>query len=292
MRVMVIIKASPSSERGDLPSTELLAAMGAYNEQLAQAGIMLDGAGLKPSSQGVRVQFSGTQRMVVDGPFAETKELIAGFWMWKVKSMDEAIEWVRKCPNPMLEDSEIEIRPLFEMEDFGAEFTPELREQELVIVATTLGLDAPSFHDGPPRLLAGLNATYDMQTRIAIPQQWEQFVSQAAPLADLHGVDCYGVCWNGQSDCRFDYMTAVEVAETQSLPAGFTTLSLPARRYIVFPHRGHVSKIPELVDKIWTQWAPKTGLKFKHDPWFERYSVEFNPTTGLGGMELWIPVEL
>jgi len=130
MRVMVIVKASPESEAGQLPSEQLLADMGRYNEELVKAGVMLAGEGLHPSSKGVRVQFSGDRRTVVDGPFSETKELIAGFWLWQVRSMEEAIEWVRRCPNPQLSDSEIEIRPVFEADDFGADFTPELREQE------------------------------------------------------------------------------------------------------------------------------------------------------------------
>ena len=130
MRVMVIVKASPESEAGQMPSEQLLADMGRYNEELVKAGVMLAGEGLHPSSKGVRVQFSGNRRTVVDGPFSETKELIAGFWLWQVRSMEEAIEWVRRCPNPHASDSEIEIRPVFEADDFGAEFTPELREQE------------------------------------------------------------------------------------------------------------------------------------------------------------------
>ncbi|PAJ76632.1 YciI family protein [Burkholderia ubonensis] len=130
MRVMVIVKATKESEAGEMPDTELLAAMGRYNEELVKAGVMLAGEGLHPSSRGKRVRFSGPGRSVIDGPFAETKELIAGFWMWQVKSMDEAVEWVKRCPNPMKTDSEIEIRPVFEAEDFGAEFTPELQEQE------------------------------------------------------------------------------------------------------------------------------------------------------------------
>ncbi len=130
MRVMVIVKASKSSEAGTLPSEKLLADMGKYNEELVKAGVMLAGEGLHPSSKGKRVTFSGNKRTVVDGPFAETKELIAGFWLWQVKSMDEAIEWVRRCPNPMPEESTIEIRPVFEADDFGKEFTPELRAQE------------------------------------------------------------------------------------------------------------------------------------------------------------------
>jgi hypothetical protein len=127
---MVIVKATKESETGALPSTELLAAMGKFNEELVNAGIMLSGDGLKPSSQGARVRFSGPDRLVIDGPFAETNELIAGFWMWNVQSMDEAIAWVKRCPNPMSGDSEIEIRPVFEAADFGESFTPELREQE------------------------------------------------------------------------------------------------------------------------------------------------------------------
>lgn len=130
MRVMVMVKASKESEAGELPSKQLLAEMGKFNEELVNAGIMLAGEGLKASSEGKRVQFSGSSRRVIDGPFAETKELVAGFWIWQVKSMDEAVEWVRRCPNPMSGPSEIEIRPVFEAEDFGEEFTPELREQE------------------------------------------------------------------------------------------------------------------------------------------------------------------
>ena len=130
MRVMVMIKADENSEAGVMPSEELLTAMGKFNEELVNAGIMLAGEGLHPSAKGARVRFSGSERTVIDGPFAETKELIAGYWLWQVQSLDEAIEWVKRCPNPMEGESEIEIRPVFEAEDFGAEFTPELREQE------------------------------------------------------------------------------------------------------------------------------------------------------------------
>ncbi|WP_223480944.1 MULTISPECIES: YciI family protein [unclassified Pseudomonas] len=131
MRFMIIVKASPDSEAGVMPSEELLTAMGNYNEELIKAGIMLAGEGLHPSSKGARVRFSGDKRTVIDGPFIETKELIAGYWLWQVKSKEEAIEWVKRCPNPMPgTEAEIEIRQVFEAEDFGAEFTPELREQE------------------------------------------------------------------------------------------------------------------------------------------------------------------
>jgi hypothetical protein len=130
MRFMIIVKATKDSEAGVMPSEQLLTEMGKFNEELVNAGVMLAGDGLQPSSKGARVRFSGSTRTVTDGPFAETKELIAGYWLWQVKSKEEAIEWVKRCPNPMPGESEIEIRQVFEAEDFGAEFTPELREQE------------------------------------------------------------------------------------------------------------------------------------------------------------------
>ena len=130
MRFMVIVKATKDSEAGALPDQKILAEMGRFNEELVKAGIMLAGEGLQPTSKGARVKFSGSKRTVIDGPFTESKELIAGFWLWEVKSLDEAIEWVKRCPNPHPGESEIEIRQVFEAADFGAEFTPELREQE------------------------------------------------------------------------------------------------------------------------------------------------------------------
>jgi hypothetical protein len=130
MRVMVIVKATKDSEAGVMPSEKMLTEMCKFNEELVKAGVMLAGDGLHPSSKGARVRFSGTKRTVIDGPFAETKELIAGYWIWQVKSMDEAIAWVKRCPNPMLEDSEIEIRPAFEVEDFAETMTPELRAHD------------------------------------------------------------------------------------------------------------------------------------------------------------------
>ena len=143
MRFMIIVKASKDSEAGKMPSQELLAAMGRYNEELVKAGIMLAGEGLHPSSKGARVRFAGDRRIVTDGPFTETKELIAGFWLWQVKSKEEAIDWVKRCPNPMPgTEAEIEIRQVFDAEDFGAEFTPELREQEERLRAQTTKLQA------------------------------------------------------------------------------------------------------------------------------------------------------
>jgi hypothetical protein len=141
MRFMVIVKATKDSEAGVMPDEKLLTAMGKFNEELVNAGVMLAGEGLQPSSKGARVKFSGDKRTVVDGPFAETKELIAGFWLWQVKSKDEAIEWLKRCPNPFDGESEIEIRQVFEAEDFGAEFTPELREQEERLRATVAQKD-------------------------------------------------------------------------------------------------------------------------------------------------------
>src|SRR5437879_9301828 len=129
MRFMILVKADKNSEAGVLPDEKLLTEMGKFNEELVKAGVMLAGEGLQPSSKGARVRFSGSKRTVIDGPFAETKELIAGFWLWQVKSKEEAIEWVKRCPNPVSGESEIEIRQVFEAEDFGAEFTPELRQR-------------------------------------------------------------------------------------------------------------------------------------------------------------------
>ena len=130
MRVMVMVKATKASETGAMPDEKILTAMGHFNDELIKAGIMLAGEGLHPTSRGKRVRFSGTKRTVIDGPFAETSELVAGFWLWQVKSMEEAVDWVKRCPNPFPVDSEIEIRQVFEAEDFGAEYTPELRAQE------------------------------------------------------------------------------------------------------------------------------------------------------------------
>ncbi|HET6426270.1 MAG TPA: GyrI-like domain-containing protein [Planctomycetaceae bacterium] len=290
MKVMVIVKATKDSEAGVMPSTEMLTAMTQYNEELARAGVMVDGAGLTPSSQGARVRFSGKTRTVVDGPFAETKELIAGYWVWKVKSLQEAIDWVKKCPNPMNEDSDIEIRPYFELADFGDAMTPELKEQEAAVMALTLGLNRPTFRDHGAMIVAGLNAHYTMETRTKIPQQWEQFVPRMHSLPSV-GTDCYGVCWSMSPDCGFDYLTGVEVASSDKLPADFKAVTIAPQRYAVFEHTKHVSAIPQTIDTIWTKWVPQCGLKPSHAPCFEKYTEAFNPHTGLGGMEIWVPLE-
>ena len=292
MKVMVIVKASKDSEAGVMPGTELLTAMGKFNEELADAGIMLDAAGLTPSSRGARVHFSGSGRTVIDGPFAETKELIAGYWIWKVKSLEEAIEWVKKCPNPMLEDSDIEIRPFFEFEEFGEAYTPELQEQGASTLATSLGLEVPAYKLSPELVIGGINQHYDAETRIGIPQQWARFVSLAASIPGHSSNTFYGVCWNTTAKCEFDYLTGVEVTNSASLPSDFKSMTLNSRRYAVFVHNSHVSTIPKTIDLIWSKWAPDCGLKIAAEtPCFERYTSEFNLGTGMGGMEIWIPLE-
>jgi predicted transcriptional regulator YdeE len=291
MKVMVIVKATKASEAGELPSTELLAAMGKYNEALAQAGILLAGEGLQPSSRGARVRFSGRDRIATDGPFAETKELIAGFWVWKVDSLAEAIDWVKRCPNPMTEDSDIEIRPVFEAEDFGDAFTPELREQEAAVRARALGLSAPTFRQGPALLIAGLNESYGKDSRAKIPRQWERFAPHLGRVPGQVGPDAYGVCHAAGPDGRFEYLAGVAVSSPDRLPTGFTTVRVDARRYAVFTHPGHVSSLPATLDTIWTKWAPDCGLSVAHEAQcFERYTPEFDPGTGFGGMEVWVPL--
>jgi predicted transcriptional regulator YdeE len=288
---MVIVKASKASEAGELPSPELLAAMGKYNQELAQAGVLLAADGLQPSSRGARVRFSGQSRIVIDGPFAETKELIAGFWMWKVNSLAEAIDWVKRCPNPMSVDSDIEIRPVFEAADFGDARTPELRELEAAGRARALGLPTPTFQQGPDLLVAGLNASYDKDTRVKIPQQWQRLAPYMGRVPGQVGHDTYGVCHASGADCRFEYLAGVAVSSADRLPEGFTTIKVDARRYAVFTHPGHVSSLPATIDTIWAKWAPDCDLPVAREaPCLERYTPKFNPGTGMGGMEVWIPL--
>lgn len=290
MKVMVMVKASKSSEAGEMPSEQLLTEMGAYNEELIKAGIMLAGEGLHPSSKGVRIRFNGKNREVIDGPFAETKELIAGFWMWRVKSMEEAIEWLKKCPNPMNEVSDVEIRPVFEAEDFGAEFTPELREKEASQRAVTLGLSEIRYEDKGEFLVAGLSEHYTEQTRKNIPALWEKFVPVAMKLPNrVEEHTSYGVSYNASEGCNFDYLAGVEVQSESDLPTGWKSLRIPASRYAVFTHSGHVSQLPQTIDTIWTKWAPDYGLKLAKTLCVECYTKEFNGQTG--GMEIWVPLE-
>ncbi len=251
MKVIVIVKATKASEAGELPSEELLTEMGQYNEELIKAGIMLDGGGLHPSSQGVRVRFSGENRTVIEGPFAATNHLVAGYWIWRVDSMAQAIDWVKRCPNPLKEDSDIEIRRLFEADDFGDSFTPELREQEAAILAQTIGLNCPRFENGGKLLIAGLNHCYSSQTASEIPTQWVRFVERLQSIAGLNSNVSYGVVWNCNDSSDFDYVSGVEVSADMALPSDFFSLTIPASRYVVFEHSGQVSKLAQTVDMIW-----------------------------------------
>lgn len=308
MKVIVFVKATPESEAGVMPTEELLTAMGKYNEELVNAGIMLAGEGLKPSSQGARVHFSGTKRTVIDGPFAETKELVAGFWIWQVASLQEAIEWVKRCPNPMLSDSDIDIRPMFSAEDFGAELTPELREQEDRLqekieqlagnihnpqqpqTTSPTKLDPPRFEQGSDMRIAGLNATYDHETRKNIPAQWDRFHRFADTIPGQIGRSSYGVCSNFHGDGCFDYLCGVEVDENNELPDGLTRIRVPSQRYAVFTHRGPVSGISATFDAIWNHWLPNSGCKAVETPVVECYSEDFDAKTGSGNVEIWIPI--
>lgn len=290
MKVMVIVKATASSEGGTPPSAELLEAMTQYNEALVNAGIILSGDGLKPSKEGVRVHFSGNNRSVSDGPFTETKELIAGYWLWRVNSMDEAIEWVKKCPNPMPEDSEIEIRPLFEPEDFGEAFTPELREREATLVAQSVGLNPPSFETGNKKSIVGIEQNYTFETRSNITQQWESFISIINNIDSQNSGITYGIC-TSMKENGFSYLSGVEASNDAQTPENMVRIELPPQRYAVFTHTQHVSLIAETIDKIWGQWLPNCPLKAAEGPSFERYTPEFDSQSGMNGIEIWIPIE-
>jgi predicted transcriptional regulator YdeE len=191
----------------------------------------------------------------------------------------------------MNEDSDIEVRPVFEAEDFGDALTPELREQEAAVRARALGLSAPTFRQGPDLLIAGLNDRYGHDTRAKIPQQWERLAPHLGKVPGQVGPDAYGACHAAGPDGRFEYLAGVAVTSSNGLPEGFTTVKIAARRYAVFTHPGHVSSLPATIDAIWTRWAPDCGLPVAQGaPCLERYTPEFDPSTGLGGMEVWIPL--
>jgi AraC family transcriptional regulator len=294
MKVMVIVKASKDSEAGIMPSEEMLREMGAFNEALVKAGIMQAGEGLYPSSQGARVRFSGKERSVVNGPFAETKELIAGFWIWQVKSMEDAIEWVKRCPNPMLTDSEIEIRRVFASEDFASvDPTGEVRAQEERLTQEILSyrLESPRFEQGKEMIIAGLNRHFTQETRSQIPDLWMKFVPSLGKIPNQKGKSTYGVCHGDDAKGSFEYMAGVEVQSTADLPSGFTHLKVPAHRYAVFTHSKHISELPKTLDAIYCKWLPNSGLEAAHAPFFERYTEEFCPDKGMGGVEVWIPIK-
>ncbi|HEY1068317.1 MAG TPA: GyrI-like domain-containing protein, partial [Pirellulales bacterium] len=250
------------------------------------------GEGLHPSSKAKRIHFSGKNRTVIDGPFTETKELVAGYWIWNVKSMDEAVEWVKRCPNPMMEDSDIDIRPIFTAEDFGEAYTPEVQAQEERIRQGIEENEAarPRLETGRELTIVGLNESYTMESRVKIPEQWNRFAPHIGRVPGQSGSTTYGVCWNMKESCDFDYLCGVEVNDSAPVSPEFTRVSLPARRYAVFTHRGHVSSLPQTIDAVWKKWLPKSGYEPLHAPCFERYTEEFNPETGLGGMEIWVPV--
>ena len=291
MRFMILVKATKDSEAGVMPSEQLLTEMGNFNEELVKAGVMLAGEGLHPTSKGARVRFSGGQRTVIDGPFAETKELVAGYWLWQCKSKEEAIGGSSDVRIRTDEDGEVEIRPLFEAEDFGAEFTPELRRQEAGIRAQALDLGAPRFEHAKEIVVAGLNESYTFENRDKIPRQWERFAPKIGTVSGQIGRVSYGVCWNVSAGRGFEYLSGVEVEDAEGLPAEFAKVRLPAGEYAVFTHRDNVSAIGNTIDKIWNEWVPQAGLKVASAPCFERYTEEFNPKTGMGGMEIWIPLE-
>lgn len=291
MKVMVMVKASNDSEAGQMPSEKMLTKMGEFNQKLVDAGILVSADGLHPSSKGARIQFSGSTRAVTDGPFTETKELLAGYWIWRVKSMDEAIAWVKQCPNPHEEDCEIEIRQVFDTEDFGDAYTPEIREKNAAIHAQSLGLGAPRFENGRDLLIAGLNASYTLKTRSGIPAQWQRFAPSFGKVPGQRGLNSYGVCWNNKPDYTFDYLTGVEVSDASGSTPGFAQVHLPAQRYIVFTHEKPISEIGDALSTIWTKWLPDSGLKSAPAPCFERYTEDFNPKTGLGGAEIWVPIQ-
>jgi hypothetical protein len=202
--------------------------------------------GLRPSFHGARVRFSGRSRIVSDGPFVETMELIAGFWMWRETSLAEAIEWAERRPNPMPEDFDIEIWPVFEV--FGEAITPELREQDAAVRAQALGLLASTFQQGSDPLIAGLTASYGRDARAKIPQEWQRLVPYLGKVPSQVGDDAYGVCLASDPDCRFEYLAEAVVSSPDRLPEGFKTVKVDVRRFAGFTHAEHVSSLPATID--------------------------------------------
>jgi predicted transcriptional regulator YdeE len=294
MKVMVMVKATPSSEAGMPPPEGLFEAMNAYNEELVKHGIMLAGEGLKPSSAGARVRFSGGNRTVTDGPFAETNELVAGYWLWQVKSMEEAIEWVKRCPNPMPEDSEIEIRPLYEMADY-ADWDPSgeliAAEEKMREEIARYTLEPPRFETGAALRIVGFNGTYTFETRTDIPSQWERFGPHCHNLPGANNDHAYGVCWNYRAGVGFDYLTGMAMDGDAPVPEGMVELRLAPARYAVFTHSGNVSTIADTLDAIWSKWLPNSGHEAADAPSFERYDARFDPMTGDGGFEVWVALK-
>ena len=291
MKVMVIVKATERSEAGLMPDEKLLADMGHFNTQLAEAGILETGEGLLASSKGARVRFSGANRTVTTGPFANPSELVAGFWIWRVKSLDEAIEWVKRCPNPMPTDCDIEIRPMMEQDCESDTAKPDTREADAAATAQLLGLTV-RFENSKELVIAGLKQNYMFASRTAIPAQWQRFMPYIGQVAGQVGKVAYGVCTNNSTNDGFAYLSGVQVAQTNALPGEFESLPIPAHRYAIVSHSGHVSNIAQTIDTIWKQWLPTSGLKAAASPCFEKYTEQFNPLSGTGGMEIWVPLHV
>jgi len=295
MRFMIIVRANADTEAGVMPGEKLLADMGRFHAELAKSGVLVDASGLKPSAQGWRVKHAGGQATLIDGPFAETKELIAGYTIIKVKSREEAIELSKRFPNPSGEgrNGEIEVRPFFELEDFSeSPAIDRFRELEAAQRAVALGLHLPRFEDGRALRIAGINEAYTMTSRTQIPLQWLRFVPHIGKIAGQVQGYAYGVCWNDKLGFNFDYLTGVEVPDAGVMPEGFTALELKPQRYAVFEHRGHISNLANTIETIWMKWLSESGLKAARAPCFERYTPEFDPQKGIGGIELWIPIAM
>jgi predicted transcriptional regulator YdeE len=205
--------------------------------------------------------------------------------------MSEAIEWIKRCPNPHDEPGEIEIRPVFSSDDFSPHLPTEVREQEASARALVLGLGAVRFETSKQLLIAGMNATYDAESRANIPSLWQRFAPHIGKVPGQIGTVSYGVCWNFKPNCVFDYLTGVEVNSSTKLPPDFTRFSSRAGRYAVLTHEGHVSLLPQTIDKIWAQWVPDSSLKTADAPCFERYTEKYDPKSGLGVVEIWVPLE-
>jgi predicted transcriptional regulator YdeE len=205
--------------------------------------------------------------------------------------MEEAVDWLKRCPNPHDEPGEVEIRQVFSADDFASEMTPEMREHEASIRAQTLGLGAVRFEAGRERLVAGFNNSYDMNTGSNIPALWARFAPHIGKVPGQIGAATYGVSWNMQPGGKFDYLAGTEVSADTKLPADFTRVTLPAGRYAVLTHEGHVSLLPQTFDKIFSQWLPDAGLKTVKAPCFERYTEKFNPKTVTGPVEIWVALE-
>ncbi len=286
-----MVKATAESEAGVMPSEQLLTDMGNYNQQLIDAGIMQGGEGLRPSLDGVRIRFRESDRTVVNGPFSETRELIAGFWIWRVQSMDEAIAWVKRCPNPMEGESWIEIRTIFEADDFGDAFTPAAREQEARQRGVILGLAPLRLETRGPLPVVGLSGRFGSDAFEDLSELWQRFAPQIGQVPGQVGTTAYGVSWNFSTDGQFDHLAGVELAANSPLPAGLEQVTVPAGTFVVFPYPGHISALPATWRTIWSDWFPASGYQPTHGSCVEQYSSEFNPATGTGGIELWIPIQ-